>query len=327
MSFFRAWSPFPDDEIKAGWVDGDDVEGVEALFPARRLQLAVAGEHAAFWDALFARALAVAPQGVAQVGLQVVAADTEASRAGPGDVACAFALQNVGIIDDESLFRGNAGAHQELFTVAGFEHVEIDAHVGAEKTLLVEGGFPGALDADQEHCFHAVIIREKSGGDSAPCYNFCMISGLPRHTRYQAAILVGRQILLIRHRHHDTGRTYWLLPGGGREPGETEEECVRREMREETGLEVRVERLLCVHDTDHAGPGYMQHKTYLCTPVAGEASPGYEPEEEASAIYGIVEVRWVDLWDESGWDDLMRSDAITNDNLARVRAALGGAAD
>ena len=56
-----------------------------------------------------------------------------------------------------------------------------------------------------------------------------------RHTRYQAAIMIGSQILLIRHEEHNHGRTYWLLPGGGREDGESEEECVIREMREETG--------------------------------------------------------------------------------------------
>jgi ADP-ribose pyrophosphatase YjhB (NUDIX family) len=31
-----------------------------------------------------------------------------------------------------------------------------------------------------------------------------------------------------------------MTPGGGFEPGETPEECIRREMREETGLEVQI---------------------------------------------------------------------------------------
>ncbi len=37
----------------------------------------------------------------------------------------------------------------------------------------------------------------------------------PRHTRYQAAIMIGSQLLLIRHEEHQGGRTYWLLPGAG----------------------------------------------------------------------------------------------------------------
>jgi 8-oxo-dGTP pyrophosphatase MutT (NUDIX family) len=143
-----------------------------------------------------------------------------------------------------------------------------------------------------------------------------------RDTRYQAAIMRGREILLIRHQHHTGGRTYWLLPGGGREPGESEEECVLREMREETGLEVRIARLLCQHDSTWPDPIYLHYKTYLCTPVAGEASPGYEPEIEASSVYAIAEVRWFDLWDESNWDALLYTDEITLSNLNRVRAAL-----
>ena len=143
-----------------------------------------------------------------------------------------------------------------------------------------------------------------------------------RHTRYQAAIMIGSQILLIRHEEHHHGRTYWLLPGGGREDGESEEECVRREMREETHLEVRVERLLVEHDSTLPNPVYAHYKTYLCTPISGEAQPGYEPELEASSVYKIAEVRWVELWDQSGWDPLLLQDAITTTNLAYIRHAL-----
>lgn len=67
---------------------------------------------------------------------------------------------------------------------------------------------------------------------------------MPRHTRYQGFILQDDHVLLIRHEQHATGRGYWVIPGGGREEGETEEECVVREMLEETNLHVRVERLL-----------------------------------------------------------------------------------
>ena len=52
---------------------------------------------------------------------------------------------------------------------------------------------------------------------------------------------VGR-VLLIRRR--DNG--CWALPGGCQELGETPAEGARRECREETGLEVRVTRLLGV---------------------------------------------------------------------------------
>jgi ADP-ribose pyrophosphatase YjhB (NUDIX family) len=145
----------------------------------------------------------------------------------------------------------------------------------------------------------------------------------PRITRYQAAILRGKEILLIKHREHTDGRSYWVLPGGGIEAGETEIECVRREVREETNLKVRIEGLLLDEPPMFDNGGiYQRFKTYLCLPVANEPSPGYEPEPEAAAVYSIVEVAWFSLIDETTWNDLIANDPITAPALRRIRAAL-----
>jgi len=145
----------------------------------------------------------------------------------------------------------------------------------------------------------------------------------PSITRYQAAILRGKEILLIKHREHTDGRSYWVLPGGGIEAGETEIECVRREVREETNLEVRIETLLLDEPpTLDNGGIYQRFKTYVCRPVASEPSPGYEPEPEAAAIYAIVEVGWFSLIDETTWNDSIANDPITAPALRRIRAAL-----
>ena len=143
-----------------------------------------------------------------------------------------------------------------------------------------------------------------------------------RTTRYQGAIIRDHHILLISHTDHKTGRTYWLLPGGGMEPGESEEECVAREMREETSLVVHIERLL-LNEEAAEGRVYRFYKTYLCTPVSGEAAPGYEPEPEAAATYAISAVGWFDLREPLSWGHAVAGDAITYPLLLRVRAALG----
>jgi len=146
-----------------------------------------------------------------------------------------------------------------------------------------------------------------------------------RTIRCQGAIVRNDHLLLIQHRHRvdsaGGARTYWLLPGGGQEPGESEEACVVREMREETGLEVQVVRLL-LDDPDVPGGGYQRRHTYLCQVLGGEAAPGYEPEVEAQD-YTIAAVGWFDLADPLLWDKQIWQDPITAPTVQQIRAALG----
>lgn len=144
-------------------------------------------------------------------------------------------------------------------------------------------------------------------------------------TRYQGAIVRDGAVLLIQHREHATGRGYWLLPGGGMEAGETPEQTVAREMVEETGLHVAVERL--VLDRPSVGNFYEREHTYLCTALGPDArpAPGHEPEVDASAVYAIVDVRWVPLHDENHWGAEILSDPITAGYLRALQSALAKA--
>jgi 8-oxo-dGTP pyrophosphatase MutT (NUDIX family) len=142
-----------------------------------------------------------------------------------------------------------------------------------------------------------------------------------RDIRYQGAIVQDDHILLIRYQPID-GASFWLFPGGGRED-ETEEACVIREMFEETHLHVQVERLLCEMPSPHSDGFYKWYKTYLCSPLGGEPRPGHEPEPGAAGLGDIVEVAWLDLRDESGWDEAITTDSITYPQLIKVRALLG----
>ncbi|WP_409332171.1 NUDIX hydrolase [Trujillonella humicola] len=85
----------------------------------------------------------------------------------------------------------------------------------------------------------------------------------------------GGRLLLIR-RGADPGRGLWSVPGGRVEPGETPAEAVEREVREETGLQVRAGAV--VGRLRIPGPGVVYDVTDLaCTlldpaavPVAGD---------------------------------------------------------
>lgn len=58
------------------------------------------------------------------------------------------------------------------------------------------------------------------------------------------AVIIEEGRVLLAHRNDID---WWNLPGGGMEAGETVEEALIREVREETGLEVAVERLVGVY--------------------------------------------------------------------------------
>ena len=92
---------------------------------------------------------------------------------------------------------------------------------------------------------------------------------------------------------------FLVFPGGGREPGETEEECVEREVREETHLAVAVARFL-FEVPDVPEGNYERLRTYLCTIQEGTAHPGTEPEIDD--VHPIIrEIGWFDLWQPETW--------------------------
>jgi len=143
-----------------------------------------------------------------------------------------------------------------------------------------------------------------------------------RIIRYQGAIVRNDHIFLIRYRPA-SGDSIWMFPGGGIEEGETEKECVEREMWEETSLRVAADRLLLDQPIEPTATMYQRRRTFPCTVLSGTAAPGHEPEEDIPAGYGIVEVVWFNLQDAGDWPSLVKQDNITSTLLRSVRQALG----
>jgi mutator protein MutT len=81
----------------------------------------------------------------------------------------------------------------------------------------------------------------------------------------------GRLFLARRGPQAKNERGLWEFPGGSVEFGERLADALRREMREEYGIEIEVSELLDV--VDHILPDEGQHwvsPTFICTIVAGE---------------------------------------------------------
>jgi len=97
---------------------------------------------------------------------------------------------------------------------------------------------------------------------------------------------------------------YWYFPGGGMEPGETAEKCAVREAMEETGLKIKVERLLYVRKWKH--PTRWKHGehrdfdmtlelVHLARPVGGKLRPCVAKDDIARTAC----IRWLSLEEAS----------------------------
>ena len=95
-----------------------------------------------------------------------------------------------------------------------------------------------------------------------------------------ALVLRGEDVLLVR-RAIDPFKGWWGLPAGYQEYDETPEETVVRETREETGLDVEVERLYAVLYTRDDPRKRANLIAYLCRVQGGVLAAGDDAVEAA----------------------------------------------
>jgi 8-oxo-dGTP diphosphatase len=103
-----------------------------------------------------------------------------------------------------------------------------------------------------------------------------------------AVIVDEGKVVLIKRRYEPLAGQ-WSLPGGAVEVGETLEECVAREMLEETGLEVEVGPVIEVFDRimrDEDGRVRYHYVLvdYLCWPRAGTLRAGSDVDDAVLVV-------------------------------------------
>lgn len=85
-----------------------------------------------------------------------------------------------------------------------------------------------------------------------------------------AIIKVDDDKIVLVKRKNPPYKNWWALPGGIVEYGETVEEAVKREVREETGLEIKVEKLVNVYSNPKRDPrGHFISICFLCHKTGG----------------------------------------------------------
>ena len=123
----------------------------------------------------------------------------------------------------------------------------------------------------------------------------------PKHSVSVSGIVVREDDRVLVIRRDDNGQ--WEAPGGVLELDESFENGVRREVLEETGLKITVERLTGVYKNLTHG---IVALVYRCRPAGGDAHPTAEArevrwmtrEEVQSAMNPAFAVRVLDAFDE-----------------------------
>lgn len=130
--------------------------------------------------------------------------------------------------------------------------------------------------------------------DHSPTQSSVQLHARAAEPRVSArAVVVDQKGRVLLVRHHDNGRVFHVLPGGRIEPGETAAETARREVHEETGLNVNIGQLLWVREyLPERHPRHPHHRTRLqqlqlyfkAQPTSDTASPPTAPDRTQAGV-------------------------------------------
>jgi mutator protein MutT len=104
----------------------------------------------------------------------------------------------------------------------------------------------------------------------------------------RAVLLTDQNQVVLVHRVKD-GAEYWVTPGGGVEAGESAEEAVRREVREEVGVSVIVEAKLLEVRKEVEGVQTVQ-LFFLCRQQGGTVGTGSGREFSQPDPHNVYEI-------------------------------------
>lgn len=105
-----------------------------------------------------------------------------------------------------------------------------------------------------------------------------------------AAVVIRENQLLVMFRRKK-GKEYFAFPGGGVEEGETEEEALIREIKEETSIDAKIGQKLYGFD-GKLGREYF----FLCSYVSGEPQLAKDsPEFLRLSEENYYQPQWIDL--------------------------------
>lgn len=113
-----------------------------------------------------------------------------------------------------------------------------------------------------------------------------------KHIEVVAAIIVRDRRIFATQRGYGEWKDWWEFPGGKIEHGETPEDALKREIREELATEIEVDELLTTVEYDYPKFHLTMH-CYLCTIISGDLSLLEHEDARWLAIDELDSVKWL----------------------------------
>ena len=107
-----------------------------------------------------------------------------------------------------------------------------------------------------------------------------------------AAIIIRDGKLFATQRGYGEWKDWWEFPGGKIEPEESQEDALKREIREELATEIEVGTLLSTVEYDYPKFHLTMH-CYLCTIISGELSLLEHEDARWLAMDELNSVKWL----------------------------------
>lgn len=107
--------------------------------------------------------------------------------------------------------------------------------------------------------------------------------------RVAGMVVIDGKMLFVSHKKDN--REYWLIPGGGVEFGESVDDALRREMKEELGIDIAIKDLVFSCDSiDPSGTRHMLNLFFLCEKTGGNIVLGDDPRLSSFACFSEEEI-------------------------------------
>ena len=110
--------------------------------------------------------------------------------------------------------------------------------------------------------------------------------------RVSAAVIHRDGKILATQRGYGEYKGKWEFPGGKREEGESGEEALEREIREELDSKVKIEKLICTTDYDYP-TFHLTMDVYLSTLIEGKLTLLEHEDAQWVSLDSIDDLDWL----------------------------------